>query len=260
MAMFDPKAAAAYVAEAHRTRAPYRNLPQEVSPPSVADAYAAQEALCELWTPLHGPVRGLKIATTTKVMQQLMGIDHPCGGMLYERRIHQSPARLRLGDFMNLMIECELALRLGADLPRTSRAYTAADVRPAVAEAMPAFELIDDRRAHYKSTSALSLIADNAWNGGIVLGAPQRVPEGLDLDGIKGRLTVNGAERGGGATDDPMGALAWLANLAAGRGRPIEAGMVVITGSVMPTVPIAAGDTFVFTLDGLGSTEMSGIQ
>lgn len=257
MATFDPKAAAAFIAEAHNARAPYQNLPPEIAPPSVDDAYAAQEALRELWTPVYGPVRGLKIATTTKVMQALMGIDHPCGGMIYEQRIHQSPARLQLGDFMNLMIECELAVRLGSGLPKRFSPYTAADVHPAVAEVMPAFELIEDRRAHYKSTSALSLIADNAWNGGIVLGQPQRVPAGLELNGIGGRLTVNGAERGTGATDDPMGALAWLANLAAGRGRPIEAGMVVITGSVLPTVPIAAGETFAFTLDGIGTTELS---
>ena len=257
MTTFDPAAAAAFIAEAHRTRAPYQNLPEDIAPSSISEAYAAQEALRELWTPALGPIRGLKIATTTKVMQQLMGIDHPCGGMIYEQRIHQSPARLQHSDFINLMIECELAVRLGADLPGNSRPYTAADVRPAVAEVMPAFELIEDRRAHYKSTSALSLIADNAWNGGIVLGAPQRAPAGLELNGIKGRLTVNGAERGTGATDDPMGALAWLANLAAERGRPIEAGMVVITGSVMATVPIAAGDTFVFSLDGLGATELS---
>ena len=36
-----------------------------------------------------------------------------------------------------------------------------------------------------------------------------------------------------------MGALAWVANLAADRGRPMTAGMVVITGSVITTVDIA---------------------
>lgn len=257
MATFDPKAAAAFVAEAHRTRAPYRNLPQEIAPPTVADAYAAQEALRELWTPLYGAVRGLKIATTTKVMQELMGIDHPCGGMIYERRIHRSPAHLNRGDFINLMVEFELAVRLGSGLPPRGMPYTPADVRKAVAEVMPAFELIEDRSADYKSTSALSLIADNAWNGGIVLGAPQQVPADLDLNGLPGRLTVNGADRGAGRTDDPMGALAWIANLAADRGRPLEAGMVVITGSVLPTIPVAPGETLVFTLEGLGSTELA---
>ena len=257
MASFDPNAAAAFVAEAHRTRAPYQNLPPQIAPPTVADAYAAQEALSELWTPIYGPVRGLKIATTTKVMQELMGIDHPCGGMIYERRIHRSPASLKRSDFINLMVEFELAVRVGTGLPPRGTPYPAEDVRSAVAEVMPAFELIEDRGADYKSTSALSLIADNAWNGGIVLGAPQQVSADLDLNGIAGHLTVNGSDRGTGRTDDPMGALAWIANLAADRGRPLAAGMVVITGSVLPTIPVAPGATMVFTLDGIGSTELS---
>lgn len=257
MSQFDPKAAAAFIAEAHRTRAPYCNLPSEIAPPSIAEAYAAQEALCELWTPLHGPVRGLKIATTTKVMQQLMGIDHPCGGMIYERRIHQSPARLKREDFVNLMVEFELAVRVGTDLPKRDAPYSAADVRPAVAEVMPAFELIEDRGADYKRTSALTLIADNAWNGGVVLGAPKRVPADMELNGMRGSLTVNGELRGTGLTDGPMDALAWVVNLAADRGRPLQAGMIVITGSVLPTIPIASGETFVFTLDGIGSAELS---
>ena len=35
----------------------------------------------------------MKIATTTKVMQELMGIDRPTSGMIFARRIHASPAR-----------------------------------------------------------------------------------------------------------------------------------------------------------------------
>jgi 2-oxopent-4-enoate/cis-2-oxohex-4-enoate hydratase len=54
-----------------------------------------------------------------------------------------------------------------------------------------------------------------------------------------------------------MEALAWVANLANERGRPLKAGQVVITGSVIPTLPIASGDTFVFDLEGLGSAELS---
>jgi 2-keto-4-pentenoate hydratase len=54
-----------------------------------------------------------------------------------------------------------------------------------------------------------------------------------------------------------MGALAWLANLAVERGRPLEAGMIVITGSVLPTISVAPGDKLVFFLDGLGSAELS---
>jgi 2-keto-4-pentenoate hydratase len=254
---FDPQAAARFVAAAHRAGDPFHNLPPEIAPTSVGEAYAAQEALREIWSPLYGRVVGLKIATTTKVMQKLMGIDHPCGGMIYERRVHHSPATLSLTDYMNLVIECELAVRLATSLPRAGHPYSPADVRAAAGTVMPAFELIDDRKAHYRSTSALSLIADNAWNAGIVLGPPLQVPPSLELNGLQGRLTINNVARGTGRTDDPMGALAWVANLAVERGRPLEAGMVVITGSVIPTVPIAAGEQFVFEIEGLGQTELS---
>jgi 2-keto-4-pentenoate hydratase len=253
---FSPADAARWIADAHARREPYANLPEALAPPSVADAYAAQEALHALWTPAEGPIAGLKIATTTKVMQQLMGIDHPCGGAIFANRIHASPATLSRSRYVNLVIECELAVRLGADLAKAATPWTRERARAAVEAVMPAFELIEDRNAVYRATKALSLIADNAWNGGIVLGAERTPPAGL-LDGIGGRVRVDGRETGSGRTDDPMGALAWVANLAADRGRPLRKGMVVITGSVIATFPVKAGDTVVFELDGLGETRAS---
>ena len=87
--------------EARVRRLPYRNLPQELRPTSIAEAYAAQEAYYRLAEPVYGAVAGAKIATTTKVMQQLMGIDHPCGGAIFSRTIHPSPAKLHASDFVN---------------------------------------------------------------------------------------------------------------------------------------------------------------
>jgi 2-keto-4-pentenoate hydratase len=249
--------AARYIDEAHRTRARYRNLPEAIAPTTVAEAYAAQAALCELWEPRLGPIAGLKIATTTRVMQELMGIDHPCMGTIFAARIYASPATIARADFVNVRVECELAVRLARDLPQTGTPYTRESVRGAIGDAMAAFELIEDRFADYKSSRALSLIADNAWNGGVVLGSAKPLPAGLDLDGIAGVLRSGSKEAGTGRTDDPLGALAWLANQAAECGRPMTAGMVVITGSVMPTVDIALGERLDFALDGIGEVTLS---
>ena len=254
---FDSAAAARFIANAHATKSKYENLPDTLAPPTIPDAYRIQEALVPLWTPARGPVAGLKIATTTKVMQQLMGIDHPCGGMIYAKTIHQSPARLSPSTFMHLVVECELAVRLGRDLPARAAPYTRDDVRAAIDAVMPAFELIEDRHAVYKTCKATSLIADNAWNGGIVLGPAMPAPPATTLDGLKGTLSINGKPAHHGTTDDPLGALAWVANLAIERGRPMTRGMVVITGSVIPTLPIAVGDTFSFALEGLRAVEMT---
>lgn len=254
---FSSEAAARYIDTAHATRARYQNLPAEIAPRALVDAYAAQEALAKLWEPKLGPVVGLKIATTTKVMQALMGIDHPCGGMIYASRIHTSPAHLDKSIYVNVRVECELAVRLGTDLPATGLAYTRENVRAAVGEVMAAFELIEDRHAVYKETQALSLIADNAWNGGIVLGPGRALPADVDPNGLTGTMKRNGQVELTGKTDDPMGALAWLANLAVDRGRPMRAGMVVITGSVVATVDIAPGEQLDFAIDGVGAVSMT---
>jgi 2-keto-4-pentenoate hydratase len=254
---FDATVSARAIATAHEKRERYANLEGPLAPSNMADAYSVQEALVPLWTPKRGAVTGLKIATTTKVMQQLMGIDHPCGGMIYAHTIHHTPARLDRSRFMHVVIECELAVRIGRDLPARAEPYSRDDVAAAITDVMPAFELIEDRNADYKSSKAVSLVADNAWNGGIVLGKPVPLPTGLLLDKLKGTLRVNGAATHTGLTDDPLGALAWVANLAVERKRPMTKGMVVITGSVIPTLPIGPADHFAFELDGLGAVEMT---
>jgi 2-keto-4-pentenoate hydratase len=255
--MFSATDAARFLDEAHRIRARYQNLPEGIAPQNFDEAYTAQEALCALWEPRLGPIAGRKIAVTTKVMQELMGIDHPCGGTIFSSRVHKSPARIAKGDFVNVRVECELAVRLARDLPKQAQPYTREAVRQAVGEVMAAFELIEDRNADYKASRALSLIADNAWNGGIVIGAGKPPPAGSDLNGIRGVLKRNGKEEAAGKTDDPMGALAWLANLAVERGRPMTAGMVVITGSLVATVDIAPGERLDFAIDGVGETSMT---
>jgi 2-keto-4-pentenoate hydratase len=162
---------------------------------------------------------------------------------------------LRAADFVNLRIESEIALKLGADLPASGAPWTRERVAPAVAAALPAFELIEDRNADYATTDASSLIVENCWNGGIVIGAPHRVL--LDkLVGITGRLTVAGKLAGEGAAEDPCATLAWLANHVAERGRDLKADMIVITGSLIPTVSIAPGQRAVFAVDGLGEVTM----
>jgi 2-keto-4-pentenoate hydratase len=255
--MFSAAAAARFLDEAHHARARYQNLPEAIAPTNFDDAYAAQEALVALWERRLGPIAGRKIAVTTKVMQELMGIDHPCGGNIFASRIHKSPATIAKADYVNVRIECELAVRLGRDLARQAEPYTRDSVRAGVGEIMAAFELIEDRSADYKACKALSLIADNAWNGGIVIGAAKPLPAGLDLNGIAGTLKRNGKTEATGKTDDPLGALAWLANLAVSRGRPMTAGMVVITGSVVITVDIAPGERLDFTLEGVGDAVMT---
>jgi 2-keto-4-pentenoate hydratase len=248
-------AMAQHMWDARRARTKYANLPDDLKPGSIAEAYRAQEVYHRLAEATYGPVGGVKVATTTKVMQDLMGITHPCGGAIFSRTIHPSPARIAKSDFVNLRIESEIALKLGQDMPAAKAPWTAESVVPFVAGAMPAYELIEDRNAVYTETNAVSMIVENCWNGGVVIGTPRPVKP-QDIIGVTGRQTLNGKQIGEGKSEDPFATLAWLANLLAERDRDLKAGMVVITGSLIPTFSIQAGDRCVFTVDGLGEAVM----
>jgi 2-keto-4-pentenoate hydratase len=125
-----------------------------------------------------------------------------------------------------------------------------------VAAIAPTFELIDDRFANHQKTAATTLIADNAWNAGIVHAPWCEFDPAKGIGEVEGVLTVDGAERGRGQPDDPFGALAWVAMLAVRRGRPLRSGMVVITGSLIPTFSLDGVSEVVFSLGPWGATTL----
>jgi 2-oxo-3-hexenedioate decarboxylase/2-keto-4-pentenoate hydratase len=55
----------------------------------------------------------------------------------------------------------------------------------------------------------------------------------------------------------PHQALAWLANHLAAEGRGLHAGQIVLTGSLVKTLWLHAGDRVIMQLDGLGRAEAS---
>ena len=125
---------------------------------------------------------------------------------------------------------------------------------------MPAFELVEDGDADYKTLDAFTLVAQNTWNGGVVLGA--RVPDwrGLDLENAVTRCWINDEPAGQGKTGDAMGhpfeAVAWVANLLNRHGRMLRSGMIVMTGSSITTKFPAPGDRVRFAIDGLGEVAL----
>ena len=82
----------------------------------------------------------------------------------------------------------------------------------------------------------------------------------LDLGAAAGRMVINGEAAGEGhgrdALGHPLAALAWLANNLVERGRMLHAGDVVLTGSIVTTKLMVAGDEMVTTIDGLGDARL----
>lgn len=239
-----------------RTRGNLPPLPPDVMPAGLDEAYEAQEILQERWARTRGPLVGYKIAITTKVMQELMGIHEPVPGAIFERVLHRSPATIKCSDYVNVAVECEIGMTLGADLPDRGKPHDHDSVAAAVASCHPAIEIIEDHNAEYRKVTAAGLAANNAWNGGAVLGPAVTDWRRLDLAALAGSMTIEGVEQGRGVGADvlghPLNALAWLANNRIARGRPLRKGMVVLTGSIVSTKWPKAGETVQVSIEKLG--------
>lgn len=229
---------------------------------SIDDAYRIQDALVKRWLDAgRGDVVGYKIALTSVAMQEMCGVNHPLGGVIFSSVVHTSPAELELASFQHVGVEFEVAVRLAADLPKADTPHSQESVASAVAACIPAYELIEDRHADYKNLDAFNLVADNCWNGAVVLGQSITNWQALDFETAATRLWINEVASGEGKVGDAMGhpfaAVAWLANLLNEQGKQLSKDMIVMTGSSITTKFPTAGDQFRFAIDDMGQVELS---
>jgi 2-oxo-3-hexenedioate decarboxylase/2-keto-4-pentenoate hydratase len=250
-------AAGTLVVAARRARAPLEPLPADLAPADEAAGYRIQDAVHDLLATDCGPLAGHKIGCTSPVMQRYMRISHPCSGGVYQNGVHRSGAVLRHGDFVRVGIECEIAVRLGRDLRPAEAPFTADTAAAAIQAYLPAIEIVDDRYADWQSLDAATLVADDFFAAGCVLGDPVPRASAPDLETVIGRALINGVEAGRGTGADVLGhphnALAWLANHLAARGKALRAGELVLNGSLVQTAWLGAGDKVAVDLSGLGT-------
>ena len=216
-------AAAQLIATSRRNRVGLKTLPPDLAPKDEAEGYRVQRAVHDLLLPQTGSLVGYKIGCTSKVMQQYLDIPHPCGGGVFARGVHKSGVRLRAAAFVRVGVECEIAVRLGRPLAAGQGPFTADSVAGAIEAYHPAIEIVDDRYERWETLGAPTLVADDFFAAGCVLGAAVPRSAVADLLAVAGRALINGAEAGSGTGADVLGhphhALAWLANHLGRRGQ-----------------------------------------
>jgi 2-keto-4-pentenoate hydratase len=249
--------AAELLAQSRRARQRFGGLPEDCRPGDISAADAVQNAVHRrLASAGGGALAGHKIGCTTPVMQRFLGITHPCAGGVFAPTVQHERGVFRHADFIQVGVECEIAVRLAQDLPAPDAPYDRSGLAAAVGACMAAIEVVEDRYVDYRALDAPTLVADDFFNAGCVLGAPVEGWRALDLPALPGRLTINGAEvaagRGGDILGHPLEALAWLANTLATRGRYLKSGEFVLLGSVVETRWVEQGDVVAASIEGLG--------
>jgi 2-keto-4-pentenoate hydratase len=221
----------------------------------VAEAYAVQSALLPLLFGEDTGIVGYKVGLTSARLQQMCGIASPVSGVLPAGRVYEMNTSLSLRNYHHLGLEFEIAVRLHVDLPPSHAPFDIGSVTAAVGGICAAIELIDDRCADHATVDALSLVADNVWNAGAILGAFTATwPSLTTAIGIVIRDGIE-LDRGCGSAvlGHPFTSLTWLANHLAQTGDGLKAGQIVLTGSlVRPCFPDSPG-TYDFGIAGVGS-------
>lgn len=251
--------AAEAIIEARRSRRILAPLGAS-APKSVQDGYAVQHEVALRFGGV--PPAGFKIGATTRQMQAYLGLSGPAAGFVPKAGIKATPARVRHADYVDPGVECEVGLRLARDLPAgpCSREQAA----DAVGEVFAAMEIVDRRYGDLGALGTPTLIADQVFHAGGVLGPPVAGwrAVGLDLAAVRGRLSVDGVVKAEGVGADLMGhpfeALAWLASSPCAEVfGGLRAGQVVFLGSVTPPIWLERPCTAVVEFDGLGRVELA---
>lgn len=254
---FDPTPAAKAL-RANRTGTPVP-LPLAIRPADLAQGVAVQVALAGLFGAV--PPAGFKIGATAQRMRDYLGLTEPLAGFMQSENLHPSGAMLTYAAYRGVGVECEIAIRLAADIP--AGPATRASVAPAVGQVVAAIEVVENRygpppAGDIPGFGVPSLLADQVYHAAAVLGAAGADWRGLDLAAVAGRMAVDGKEVGRGTGADllghPLDALAWLAGspTIAGFG-DLKAGQVVMLGSVTPPIWLEGPCRVDVVFEGLGS-------
>lgn len=254
--MIDELASVLYQAEKDRDPIPpltdgYPNLLPE-------EAYQVQLAWVKLKEKEGACITGKKIGLTSKPMQELMGVNEPDYGHLFDYMMISDRDTINADELLQPRIEAEVAFILEKDLKGPG--VTVADVLAATKYVVPSIEVVDSRIENWKIKLS-DTIADNGSSARVVLGSKLTPVDGLDLQLMGMVLEKNGQQvntgAGAAALGHPAYAIAWLANKLAQFDISLKAGEVILPGAVAAAVDVKKGDHITAHFSGIGSVSVS---
>ncbi len=198
---------------------------------------------------------GKKTGVTGLPVQRMLGVHQPDFGYLTDAMQYENGATMPIStQLIQPRAEGEIAFVLGKDL--RGPGVTASDVIAATDYVTPCFEVVDSRIDDWK-IKIEDTVADNASSGLFLLGDDKADPATVDFFTVGMVVEKNGAVlstgAGAAALGSPANCVAWLANTLGQKGVALEAGEVILSGSLVPLEPVVAGDEMKVTIAGIGT-------
>ncbi|MEU9289466.1 fumarylacetoacetate hydrolase family protein [Streptomyces sp. NPDC048275] len=213
-------------------------------------AYAVENATRDLALAAGDRAIGYKIGLTSQSARDAFGARKPAACHLLAGRLLQDGQPLVTAGLFEPKAEVEVAFILGEALP--GPVVTVQDVYRATAAVAPAFEIVDSRWRGGARTLPMP-VADNTDAARAVLGPRVKPPADLSKSMatlLTGSQTVPGSAAA--VMGDLAQAVAWLAGHLLRNGSRLEAGDIILSGTLCAPTPIGAGDRLVADLGELG--------
>jgi 2-keto-4-pentenoate hydratase len=225
----EAEAAQAFI-EARRHRPAWPGVDLALRPRTIAEGYRLQDAIHRR---LGGRV-GYKVGATSAAGQRVWGVAEPAYAGLFAADRSANLAEAFARPLRAPGLECEIALVLAADL--SSDDLSEAAVQKAIGGCAIACEIIDSRYDNPKEIGVPTLIADDFFQAGFVLGAANLNWRQQDLRQARASITVDGRKTEGAATDvlDAYASVTWLVRQLG----HLAAGEIVLTGAIVGPLPV----------------------
>lgn len=189
---------------------------------------------------------GYKIGATSKMAQEMLAAPGPFFGVMVDIDRYDDGETIPWKDHFR-GVECEFAFRMGADYPHPGEDVSRDRLIAAIGGCHIALELVGRRTAGEGMPKYPGIIADYGAHAAFVMGAeiPGWLDAGLEDLTVKGLLNGAVTNEGTGAAvmGHPLNSLQWLAERFAERGRKLEAGDIVTTGTTLGIIPVEPGGT-----------------
>lgn len=218
--------------------------------PRVAAGFARQlAARREMLDSGASPV-GWKVGFGAPAGLQLMQITAPLLGFMTDATVFGSDAKVDTANWERGIVEFEVAVYLGEDLGPGTSPETA---RAAIAAVGPAIELANIDLP-LEAAGVEEIMAGDLFHKAVILGERDTRRAGLDITGVVANIVIDGRLHAStGELEAITGPYPWIvttvADTLAAHGEQLRAGDVIITGSVIPPVPVGGGDEFTFALE-----------
>lgn len=226
---------------------------------SIEDAYHISLNALDRRLADGAQIVGKKIGVTSLAVQQMLNVHQPDFGFLTDDMMYNHNEPLPVSKrLIQPRAEGELAFILKHDLKNSN--VTNADVIAATDYVTPCFEIVDSRIKDWQ-IKIQDTVADNASCGLFVLGDEKICPDDIDFSACKMTVEKNGevisTGLGSAALGSPVNCVTWLANTLGAFGISLNAGDIILSGSLVPLEPVVAGDTMKVTIDDKISTSVT---